>query len=179
MMREVNLTSYLPLFMQKYQEPMAALEAENDEFNIIWNATEKVLYNRFIATADEDGISRYEKLLGILPSLEDNLESRRLKIQLKWFGGLPYTVRVLLQKMIILCGNTDFSLTDNFTKGYTLTIKTNLEEFGKVRELEDIFTKIIPLNIVIESNNEIAIEADGSNYIAGGISYGEIITISN
>ena len=56
MIRDVDLVSYLPPFMQTYKEPVAALEAENPEFQIIWKATDRVLYNRFISTADEYGI---------------------------------------------------------------------------------------------------------------------------
>lgn len=35
MIREVDLVSYLPPFMQTYKEPVAALEAENPEFQIV------------------------------------------------------------------------------------------------------------------------------------------------
>ena len=35
MKREVDLVSYLPPFMQKYREPVAALEAEKPEFDLI------------------------------------------------------------------------------------------------------------------------------------------------
>lgn len=34
MIREVDLVSYLPPFMQSYKEPVAALEAENPEFSL-------------------------------------------------------------------------------------------------------------------------------------------------
>ena len=59
MIREVDLVSYLPPYLQEYnQETVAALEAENPEFRLIWEASDRVLYNEFIATADEYGISR-------------------------------------------------------------------------------------------------------------------------
>ena len=103
MIREVDLASYLPGFMQSYKEPAAALEAENPEFAVIWDATNKVLYNHFISTADEYGISRFETILGIYPSEEDTVESRRSRIQSKWFDKIPYTWRVLLQKLTVLC----------------------------------------------------------------------------
>ena len=48
MIREVDLVSYLPPFMQTYKEPVAALEAENPEIQIVWKATDKVMKNRFI-----------------------------------------------------------------------------------------------------------------------------------
>ena len=82
MIREVDLVSYLPPYLQEYnQETVAALEAENPEFRLIWEASDRVLYNEFIATADEYGISRFEKILNILPSKEDTLESRRARVQ--------------------------------------------------------------------------------------------------
>ena len=80
MIREVDLVSYLPPYLQQYnQETVAALEAENPEFRLIWEASDRVLYNEFIATADEYGISRFEKILNILPSKEDALESPDFK----------------------------------------------------------------------------------------------------
>ena len=37
MIREVDLVSYLPPYLQEYnQETVAALEAENPEFRLIW-----------------------------------------------------------------------------------------------------------------------------------------------
>ena len=46
MIREVDLVSYLPPFMQSYKEPVAALEAENPEFSLMWSATDRCLRNR-------------------------------------------------------------------------------------------------------------------------------------
>ena len=42
MIREVDLVSYLPEFMQSYTEPVAALEGENPEFDIMWKAVDRV-----------------------------------------------------------------------------------------------------------------------------------------
>lgn len=97
MIREVDLVSYLPPFMQSYKEPVAALEAENPEFSLMWSATDRCLRNRFISTADEYGISRFEKMLKIYPTADDTLESRRSRVQSKWFNTIPYTWKVLLQ----------------------------------------------------------------------------------
>lgn len=179
MIREVDLVSYLPEFMQTYNEPVAALEAENPEFAIIWDATNRVLYNRFISTADEYGISRFESMLGIHPTKEDTLESRRSRVQSKWFNTIPYTWKVLLQKLTILCNNTDFTLTHNFTEGYTLTILTNLELYGQVEELDNIINSMIPCNIVIDSKNSIPCDAQGTVLFGGGMVFINGFTITN
>ena len=179
MIRDVDLVSYLPPFMQTYKEPVAALEAENPEFQIIWKATDRVLYNRFISTADEYGISRFEKMLGIHPISEDTLESRRSRVQSKWFNKIPYTMRVLLQKLTVLCGNTDFSLTHDFKVGYTLTLETDLELYGQVEELEYIINSMIPENIVVVSKNSIPCNVKGAVLFGGGVCFVNHFTITN
>lgn len=122
MVREVDLVSYLPHFVARYQETSTTLIAENPEFQAVWKAADRVLYNEFLATADEYGISRFEKLLGILPLSGDTLEARRLRVQSKWFLALPYTWRMLLQKLTILC-HGEFEVSVPTLGGYEIAIK--------------------------------------------------------
>ena len=178
MIRNVDLVSYLPQFMKEYKEPVAALEAENPEFVLIWSASDRVLKNKFIETADEYGISRYERMLNIHPSSEDTLESRRSRIRSKWFNKIPYTLKVLLQKLEVLC-DTDFTLTNNFTEGYTLTLLTDLELYGQVEELERIINTMTPCNIVFESNNVIPCNAEGDALFGGGLAFVNEFNITN
>ncbi len=179
MIREVDLVSYLPEFMQGYKEPVAALKAEDPEFTIVWKGTDKILYNHFISTADEYGIQRFEKLLNISPSDEDTLESRRSRCQSKWFNRVPYSMRVFLQKLMVLCDNTDFTVTDNFTEGYTLTVGTNLELYGQVEELEHIINTMLPENIVMESHNSIPCNIQGAALFSGGICFINSFTVTS
>lgn len=179
MIREVDLVSYLPEFMQMYLEPVEALNSENSEFNVVWKAADRILYNRFIATADEYGISRFEKMLGIYPSSEDTLESRRSRVHSKWFNNIPYTWKVLLQKLIVLCGDHDFTLIGDFEVGYTLTVQTNLELYGQVEELGNIINEMIPCNIVIDSQNSIPCNVHGAVFFGGGLCFINGFTMTN
>lgn len=179
MIREVDLVSYLPPFMQSYKEPVAALEAENPEFSLMWSATDRCLRNRFISTADEYGISRFEKMLKIYPTADDTLESRRSRVQSKWFNTIPYTWKVLLQKLLVLCGNSDFEVTGDFKTGYTLYIDTDLELYGQVEELENIINTMIPENLVVVSKNSIPCNIKGAVLFGGGIVQTEILNITN
>lgn len=179
MIREVDLVSYLPPFVQEYKEPVAALEAESPEFCAIWKTVDKVLRNRFISTADEYGISRFEKLLAVYPQSDDTLESRRSRVQSKWFSKLPYTMQTLIQKMIVLCGNSDFKLAYDFDIGYTLTVGTGLELCGQVEELESILDELLPCNIVASTKNTISGPAMGSFNMCGGIAFAEDIYITS
>ena len=110
MIREVDLVSYLPPFLAEYQETNLTLTAENPEFALVWKAADQVLTNEFIATADEYGISRFEKLLGIFPSKGEELESRRQKVQLKWAATLPYTLKHLQEVLASVLGAGGFEI---------------------------------------------------------------------
>ena len=178
MIREVDLVSYLPPSMADFKEVAVTLEAENPEFKIIWDAANQVLYNEFIATADEYGISRFEAILKILPSKEDTLESRRARVQARWFNAIPYTMKALISKLIALCGDNNFTITKQFDF-YRLELETHLELYGQVDELEYIINTMLPCNIVVVSDNKIICDVKGLAAFAGGICITEHFFITN
>lgn len=177
MTREVDLVSYLPPFLAEFKEIAVTLEAENPEFMLVWNAAERVLQNEFIETADEYGISRFEKILNILPSTEDTLESRRARVQARWLNTIPYTLRVLIQTLTVLCGGTDFKITHNFDVGYNFTLEFALELYGKVEELERMLGATLPCNIIINTKNKITSQLESKLYTYGGIAFAQDICI--
>ncbi len=179
MIREVKLASYLPPYMQEYRDPAEALLAEDPEFTLVWKAAERVLYNRFILTADEYGIARYEKMLGIFPEAEDTLESRRRRVQSRWYDTVPYTYKVLLQKLSVLCGDKGFMLAHNFSEGYTLHLETGMELYGQVDELEKMLDHILPCNLVAETVNDIDGAMRGLFFPHGGIAFAQDICITS
>ncbi len=178
MIREVDLVSYLPPFLAKYKQTRAALEAENPEFSIAWNAADRVLRNEFIATADEYGISRYERILKIYPSKEDTIESRRARVQARWTSSLPYTERMFLEKLVSICGENDFTFTKKYEQ-YKMEIEVSLELFGQVEELENIIGEMIPCNMVAVIMNRIQCEARGIAGAGGGMCFARIFHITN
>lgn len=170
MIREVELVSYLPPFMQEYKEPVEALEAENPEFDIVWNAMHRILYNRFISTADEYGISRFEKILHIYPNKTDTLELRRMRVQNRWSNSIPYTMRVLAKKLIeLLGGEHNFLISSDFKTKYelVLTVYSIVEDDNISAEINHLFATMIPINIVTD------IIYEGS--FSGNIYYGAIL----
>lgn len=178
MIREVNLVDYyLPPFMQKYKEPVAALKAEEPEIQLIWKAADRVLYNHFISTADEYGISRFEKLLGIFPLSEDTLESRRKRVQSRWFKSIPYTLKTLINKLVTLCGDRDFTIKADFSETYTMILNVSLSIFGQVDELNEILSYMIPQNIVVKVNNTLNYNQSARLFEAGATVELKLFTI--
>ena len=176
--REVDLLSYLPPFMAEFKEIAVTLDAENPEFVLVWKAADRVLQNEFIETADEYGISRFEKILNILPSKEDTLESRRSRVFARWFNTIPYTLKALIAKLEALCGDNDFTIIKEYDN-YTITIIVDLEMFGQVDELDYIIESMIPCNMIVISRNEIPCKASGFALFSGGICFVQDFFITN
>lgn len=179
MTREIDLVSYLPPFLAEFKEIAVTLEAENPEFVLVWNAAERVLKNEFIETADEYGISRFEKLLHIFPSTEDTLESRRARVQIRWFSSIPYTWRVFIERLIAICGENNFTLTKHFADGYLLELEVSLELYGQIEELERLIETMFPCNIAFIAKNSIHCFVEGFAFWGGGVCSVETFFITN
>lgn len=173
-----DLVSYLPPFMAEYEEMNAALTAENPEFTLLWDSKEKVLKNQFILTAEGEGLARFERLLGIVPSKLDTLESRRQRVLLRWFLQLPYTEKMLLEKLINLCGQGNFTFTKNYDC-YQIRIEVSLELYGQIRELEELLERMIPCNMNIVSRSRLDCKVEGNVKIYSGIRVTERVLVTN
>ncbi len=150
MIRETELESYLPPFMAEFSEITAAFTAENPEFRIIWSAADRTLKNAFIDTADEYGISRFEKLLGILPYKEDSLETRRLRVQSRWFSSIPGTLKGLIVRLAVLCGSNSFTIEkyyDSYLIEISIESESNSGFFEQPEELENLLDSLLPCNM--------------------------------
>lgn len=174
MIREVDLVSYLPAYMKEYDESVAALKAENKEFYLIWTATDRCLHNRFISTADEYGISRFEQMLGISPSVTDDLETRRIRVYNRWNIAIPYTMRTLLKRLISLLGEKEFTIRGKFSDSYELTV-TVYTDCPQIDELEYTLSEMVPMNIVTNVIYENALT--GNFYMGGIISEASILEL--
>ncbi|MCD8209181.1 MAG: YmfQ family protein [Bacteroidales bacterium] len=169
MTRDVDLVHYLPLYLRDFSELTATLEAEDPEFVLVWNASDRALNNMFILTADEYGISRYEQLLGLTAYEDDDLETRREIVLSAWVSSLPYTIRMLAEKLGQICGDYVFSIEHDFDVGYSLTITTNLESAGKLAEVESLLAAMVPANIVYSVDNSTPNQLRGTLYIGGAV----------
>lgn len=177
MIREVDLVSYLPEFMQEYKEPVSALEGENPEFSMIWKAADRIAYNRFISTADEYGISRFEKMLGIYPKITDSLETRRVRAQNRWFNRIPYTIRVLFLKVAeCLGGLHNFDIHTDFFDSYKLTITIYTTDDSRADEVKYLLSVMVPVNIVTDVIYE-SVTTEGNIYFGGIMEESDIIEL--
>jgi hypothetical protein len=148
MIKEVDLIQYLPPIIQEYNEMQRITMAENPEFQLLWDMDENIRKQLYVITATDQGLKRFEKLLGLFPSSEDTTELRRRRILSKWNEFPPYTLTQLNNMLTILCGADGFS-TEVQNETYTLTVKVNLVAKSNFDDVNTLLKRIVPANMVI------------------------------
>ena len=160
----VKLIEYLPKFMSEYKEMQVITSSEDPEFTLFWAVLKRVINNQFITTCDEQGISKFEKMLKLYPYESDTLEMRIARVLVEWNAQLPYTMRSLKQMLDVLCGvgNYRVKLRNN---EYVLEIDTFFYDSKMLTQLNKLLLKVLPANLAYESTNYIVEEAKQDYYL--------------
>lgn len=166
-MINVNLLEYLPNFMQEYREIRQIMKSEEPEFKTLWDLFKKVFNNQFIQYCDEDGISKFEEMLNLHRYENDTLEIRIFRVLTYWNDQIPYTWRVLVNRMNQLCGAGNYELKPNFN-AYELGIITKFDDVKKYDELNSMLKTILPANLGFNSINVLTPKIVNNIYIAVG-----------
>ena len=147
-MRVINLIDWLPKYLQEYRELKKIMDSENPEIEQLYNEIERIMNNQFIHTCDEDGIKRFEDLLGINPDSDDTLDIRITRVLSKWIDSIPYTYKGLLQKLNVLCGAGNYSANFN-NNVYALNITVTSMTIKQLQDLKQMISYMIPANIIM------------------------------
>ena len=173
MIREVNLLSFLPEFVQEYREIKHIMNSEQPEIQKLEDETEIIKNNQFILSCDIDGIARFENLLGITPKPDDTMDARKSRVITRWNDSIPYTYKGLKEKLNVMCGEGNYLLIPSFNE-YGLEIVVSLPLSGQADELDYMLSYMIPANIVVTSRNNMVRTMTGT--VNGG---GTTIETSN
>ena len=166
MIREVNLLSFLPEFVQEYREIKHIINSEQPEIQKLEDETEIIKNNQFILSCDIDGIARFENLLGITPKPDDTLDARKSRVITRWNDSIPYTYKGLKEKLNVMCGEGNYLLIPSFNE-YGLEIVVSLPLSGQADELDYMLSYMIPANIVVTSRNNMVRTMTGTVHGGG------------
>ena len=144
----MSMKDLWPPIMQELKEFQKIAEIEETFFNRLQQEIQNIVDDQFIQTATERGIARREKMLKISPFADDTLETRRFRVQGVWNDKLPYTYRVLLERLDSLCGPDGYVMELNAGE-YSLNIKIELTRKRMFDEVVKISRQMVPANIVI------------------------------
>ncbi len=173
----IDLLGALPPFVTAYRETAAVLAAEEPEFAAAWEAAARVLRNAFVLTADEDGLARFEALLGVRPARGETAQARRARVWARWINGVPYTERALRERLAALSGGAPVSLS--WPRAYTLAIGVCLELPGQLAELRHILDEVLPCAVTVEVRNSIPCAANGPACLAGAVCAAECVRVTD
>lgn len=167
MAREVDLIGYLPSFVSDFKEMREIAKTENLEFEKIYGIAEKALNNQFIFSSDEEGILKFERMLGLSFTQDDDLRARQSRVFIKWNDDIPYTLRVLADKLDSLCGRGNFQVD---VADYILNLTTSLKLSSEITELEKLLRNLLPANIEYHIKNRMNYDSESEVVGAGIIS---------
>lgn len=143
-----QIQEYWPSVLQEIEEFKELANAENIEINGLKESITNLIDDQFIETATERGIARRERIFKITPYADDSLETRRFRVLARENDKLPYTYRVLENKLNQLCGENGYVMTLNAGE-YTLNIKIELVVKRMFDEVDKLARKMAPANLVI------------------------------
>lgn len=159
----VDLLSYLPPVLQELEEFKQIMNTESEEFNLLIKEYQNLLSDQFVHEATENGLSRWEKILGINPKTTDTLESRRWEILNRLNIKIPYTWTMLKNKLYALYG--DSYTIKLISDTYTIQIRVSQElSDSEIRSTYTMLEVIVPANMIIDIQRDINLKMKERRY---------------
>lgn len=143
-----NLIEYLPPFLRNIRECESILnDGEQPEIELVWKAIENTMKDQFISDATENGVRRWEELLGIVPKGTLTLDERKFTILTKVNETLPFTITTLNERLESLCGKNNFSAD---VDGFSVIVRVALSAKNNLNDVDALLKRIVPANMLID-----------------------------
>ena len=174
MARRVKLENYFPSVLANAREFIDIAKTENPEFQKIRDLFYKWFLNTFVYDLDEDGASRWEDMLSIVPKVTDSLEQRRQRILAKLNSMLPYTHRRLVEMLNAIYGEGKTAVSIVYDKyAVYIDLTTSLKQY--VRQIWIYLRTIVPVEMGIYFTH--TTQMDEFLYCGGIVSQTKCISI--
>lgn len=139
----MRLINHLPPILQGVREYRALCDTVEAELACVRDGIETVRRNLVISTAEEEGLSRWEKELGLTKSGSD-FDRRAAVLARK--TELPYTFAKLESRLQTMVGEHGYALDFH---GHTLRVLLSLEAKGAYDAVCDAIANLVPANIAL------------------------------
>lgn len=168
----MRLKKYLPEFISSIKEFQELDKVLSVEINSLREKLEQLQDNQFIELANDEGLKRYEQLIGLSSDGDEQL--RRFNILNKYNSTIPFTMVWLKNMLNITLGKGNFLLDIN-CKSYTLTISAVASKEHLISSLYKDLRKKIPCNLILNITTLAPVQAE--NYIGAYVRTADIIKI--
>ena len=120
-------------------------ETNDEQADELDEAIETLDDNIFLDDMHEDQIVRWENILKISPATDDSWDDRRFRVKTKVLERLPYSYRVIINKLETLVPDGLSVSIDN--DRLHLDISLALRSVKMLADVEEMVEKMLPLNM--------------------------------
>ena len=168
----MRLKKYLPEFISEIKEFQELDKVLSVEINSLRDKLEQLQDNQFIESANDEGLKRYEQLIGLSSDGDEQL--RRFNILNKYNSTIPFTMVWLKNMLNTTLGKGNFLLDMNY-RSYTLTISVAASKEHLISSLYKDLRKKIPCNLVLNLTTLAPVQVE--NYMGAYVRAADIIKI--
>lgn len=138
-----------PEIFKSIPDISAIYEINNKQIDDLENAVEQLDNDIFFETMGEDRVSRWEKILKIVPPDNQNLKDRTTKVQMKVLEKLPYSFRVIQRKLDAVL-KSEYEL---IIKNNVLIFNCSIQDQNLFKDVIEMLEEIAPLNLSMSVTN--------------------------
>ena len=146
-MPETQICKYYPPWFRRILDFQALCQTEKAELDAMAEAMDQIRKNLFVQTMDEGTCAQWEAILRILPTPEETLDFRRLRVQNRLSLRPPFTLVFLREKLDLLFGPGNYEVEADYPN-YTLYIEAPAEERSYFTEVSALLRIVKPCHIV-------------------------------
>lgn len=152
-----TLLEYLPPFLREYYEFKQLCKSGDIEVSSIDKAVDWNFDSAFISDCDATVLSKYERLLGIIPTSSQSIENRRNKVLLQWNTVASMTLPQFISKLQEYCGKDNIYVDTSREQFYQLAIWLNIHKVD-IPLIKDFIDTWMPMNVNYTLNGKTEIE---------------------
>lgn len=163
-----KVSEYTPHIYKGFQEYEEIVRVSDELLDNLEKAVDDLKSNQFIMSANDEGISQYESILGIVanPSTE-TLEFRRQRLINRLSTMPPFTIRFLRNKLNEILGADKFNAYIDYAN-YTIYVESAVENQVWFNEVMITMTNIKPANMIFINKPLISVALALSEEISYG-----------
>ena len=152
-----TLLEYLPPFLREYYEFKQLCKSGDIEVSSIDKAVDWNFDSAFISDCDATVLSKYERLLGIIPTSSQSIENRRNMVLLQWNTVASMTLSQFISKLQEYCGKDNIYVDTSREQFYLLVLWLNIHKVD-VPIIKDFVDTWLPMNVNYTLNGKTEIE---------------------
>lgn len=139
----MKLKEHLPPLLQGVDEYEALCETVESELDRLRAGIEEVRQNLIVSTAEEEGLSRFERALGLVQS--GSFADRRAAI-LARMVDLPYSEPRVRARLAAMVGENGFQMLVN---GQSIKLLLSLEAKSAFDAVSEVLRAVLPANTTL------------------------------